>query len=154
MARTINMVTTKPKCKDCIFGTKVPGSSHYSCKKRIAIVKKNPWGVKNGWCSHPFDFDPIWIEACESYWDQNKEDYLQEVFSAFSVGEWADFLVNGTLSSFLGERVKAKIIFNEGFRKKTLLKEYEEKMNKIFSLFKEEKLEELTTYIVELLRDY
>lgn len=28
-------------------------------------VKLNPHGVKNGWATWPFDFDPTWVDSCE-----------------------------------------------------------------------------------------
>jgi hypothetical protein len=33
--------------------------------KNGPAVKLNPHGVKNGWATWPFDFDPTWVDECE-----------------------------------------------------------------------------------------
>ena len=30
-------------------------------------VKLNPHGVRNGWCSWPINFDPIWVDECDGF---------------------------------------------------------------------------------------
>lgn len=71
-------------CYSCSLRRNVPGSAHSSCnlaavfdgpgeliqamqvfihKGRIAGVEGNPYGIKNGWCNWPLDFDPVWIEC-------------------------------------------------------------------------------------------
>jgi hypothetical protein len=30
-------------------------------------VKVNPYGLKMGWCGFPWNFDPIWIDACDCF---------------------------------------------------------------------------------------
>ena len=74
-------------CKDCKFkGPIAFGSGHHrtcvaltddltgqllltqaSIKDKTTgedAVVQNPHGVKNGWCTWPINFDPIWIESC------------------------------------------------------------------------------------------
>ena len=31
---------------------------------REECTKLNPQGVAGGWCMHPYNFDPVWIDAC------------------------------------------------------------------------------------------
>lgn len=77
----------KSDCYKCKHRSDVPGSAHSSCN---AISKENqsaaliccllyskigkndnivfhPHGVKNGWCSYPYDFDPGWVEKCDLF---------------------------------------------------------------------------------------
>ena len=35
-------------------------------------VKINEYGKKNGWANYPLNFDPIWIEHCELYINNEK----------------------------------------------------------------------------------
>ena len=34
---------------------------------QILNIKGNKHGIKNGWFSWPFDFDPIWLERCDGF---------------------------------------------------------------------------------------
>jgi hypothetical protein len=27
----------------------------------------NPDGIRRGWFSHPYNFDPVWLEACDGF---------------------------------------------------------------------------------------
>ena len=90
-------------CYNCKFRGTVPGSAHSSCKvvrtllgdapeaKVLELemflllgkakltdgdedaVKLNPHGVKNGWASWPFDFDPVWVEECKLFLSKEEE---------------------------------------------------------------------------------
>jgi molybdopterin/thiamine biosynthesis adenylyltransferase len=79
-------------CYKCIFKQQLP-SHHISCKliehplevaalvvsqKRFPFIAKidgvetelieiNPHGIENGWATYPIDFDPIWIDKCLFY---------------------------------------------------------------------------------------
>ena len=87
----------KPNCYKCKYRSKMPGDAHICCKHpkngkvmddpyagmmamlasvgRVAPtkvdtglnVKGNPHGIKNGWFNWPFNFDPIWLEACDGF---------------------------------------------------------------------------------------
>lgn len=80
----------KHNCYNCIYRDTVTGSAHSSCKAiptdkglhlllalgsvnlvdkntNEPLVKKNPVGVKNGWCLYPINFDPVWIDQCKFY---------------------------------------------------------------------------------------
>lgn len=54
-------------CYTCVHRRTIPGDAHSSCATKTALVMTNPHGVKNGWCYFPLNFDPIWIEACDSH---------------------------------------------------------------------------------------
>ncbi len=148
----IDLTEKKPKCNKCTFGKKIPGDAHYSCKKKTAIIEANLHGIKNGWVIYPFNFDPMWIEACDSYWDEEKEKMLREKFSKFSLLEWHSFLENGSLFSFLGERAKRKAF--ESNRKDLILEDYADRLKKILDLYRKKDLTALTNYCVELLKTY
>lgn len=69
-------MATEFPCDNCQFSTPSVGSSHHiTCTNPIAtdlllsgksawVVEQDPHGVKNGWCSWPFDMDRIWIKSC------------------------------------------------------------------------------------------
>jgi len=78
-------------CYACRFKGEVPGSVHICCnfvedhKARLllmmlvvngqgggmfahketgeSLIDFNPHGVKNGWCSWPINFDPVWVKC-------------------------------------------------------------------------------------------
>jgi len=64
------------KCYTCIFKNTVPGSTHSSCSKKNAIINADNHGIKNGWANWPWDFDPIWINSCDSYYNKEKTLFL------------------------------------------------------------------------------
>ena len=41
------------------------------CSSNAMGVSLNPHGIKNGWCYWPFNFDPIWVNSCNSYDPKN-----------------------------------------------------------------------------------
>ena len=56
------------KCYECTNRGGVPGSAHSSCKANpIAKVKGNDYGRRSGWFFFPYDFDPVWLEECNSF---------------------------------------------------------------------------------------
>ena len=76
----------KPNCYKCEYRGCVPGSAHSSCKypgvsnnlfdlfnednARIfneLKIKGSPTGIKNGWFTWPFDFDPVWLDRCRGF---------------------------------------------------------------------------------------
>ena len=87
----------KPDCYKCQYRGEVPGSAHSSCRhpqsglvgadplsqilgllssvgrcappltKSPLTIVANPHGVRCGWFSWPFTFDPIWLEACDGF---------------------------------------------------------------------------------------
>jgi hypothetical protein len=81
-------------CYKCKHRRRIPGDAHSSCahpaiagllssplgsvlsimggqdfSSRIyePSITVNSHGVRNGWCSWPFNFDPIWVESCDSF---------------------------------------------------------------------------------------
>jgi len=57
----------KPDCYKCKYRREVAGDAHSSCACRTAKVKGNAYGRKMGWFFHPFNFDPTWLEECDSF---------------------------------------------------------------------------------------
>jgi len=87
----------KPNCYDCVYRKGLSGSAHSKCNHpsnkeimsdplaeimgifasvgRIPAmdipnnlnVKGKPHGIKMGWFSWPFNFDPVWLESCDGF---------------------------------------------------------------------------------------
>lgn len=74
------------QCSNCVHKRNVPGDAHIACvqpaikKEEFKILMGlmlgnvnviatdtglsfNDYGVKNGWCSFPSNFDPTWMEG-------------------------------------------------------------------------------------------
>ena len=61
----------KPDCHKCRYrGWGLSGSHHLGCCNPAAKVRGNAHGVRNGWFTWPFDFDPIWLEACDGFQEE------------------------------------------------------------------------------------
>lgn len=43
------------------------GIAGYARDNRALAITANPHGVKNGWFSWPFNFDPVWLESCSGF---------------------------------------------------------------------------------------
>jgi len=56
-----------PNCYECRHRTNLPGDCHSCCRAGNARVQGNLHAILNGWFFHPFNFDPIWLEACDSF---------------------------------------------------------------------------------------
>ena len=54
-------------CRKCIHRRSIPGDAHSRCVNEDAKVTCHPQGVKGGWANWPTNFDPIWIESCNSF---------------------------------------------------------------------------------------
>ena len=67
------MSEIKPNCYKCIHRLTIPGDCHSRCNNFEAKVKGNIHGIKNGWFSWPFNFDPIWLESCDGFSDNPKD---------------------------------------------------------------------------------
>jgi hypothetical protein len=83
------MNNTKPDCYKCEYRWSIPGDAHSTCKhpvykdispevKLLGLlgakinvpglnIQGHPDGIKNGWFNHPFNFDPIWLIACNGF---------------------------------------------------------------------------------------
>lgn len=57
----------KPNCHECIFKKSIPGDAHISCSSKTAIATGHPHGIKMGWFFFPVNFDPTWLEECNSF---------------------------------------------------------------------------------------
>ena len=59
---------TKPDCYACKHSRPVPGDAHKSCAHPDPQnVTGNETGIRRGWFNHPWNFDPTWIETCDSF---------------------------------------------------------------------------------------
>lgn len=76
-------------CRNCKYHQPIPGNAHISCHHpetkgysalfslvfvSRAEVKYNElkvvgdkYGVEQGWCIWPVNFDPVWIKECSGY---------------------------------------------------------------------------------------
>ena len=91
----------KPDCYQCIYRRNIPGDAHSSCvhpstgtvhddpmleilsmlggtrMPPIEIkgmhVRGNPHGIAHGWFAFPFNFDPVWLEACDGFKEKEEE---------------------------------------------------------------------------------
>jgi len=65
-------------CYSCKHRRRVPGDAHSSCACHTAEVVGNPRGIKGGWFHWPFNFDPTWVVACDSYEEKKMKEKLQK----------------------------------------------------------------------------
>jgi len=47
-------------CYDCIHRRSTPGDAHICCVKPDPKMTGHEQGIKRGWFSYPFNFDPVW----------------------------------------------------------------------------------------------
>jgi hypothetical protein len=59
----------KPDCYKCKYRGTIPYDMHSRCNHPTGLinVKGNPRGIKNGWFTFPFNFDPLWLEECDGF---------------------------------------------------------------------------------------
>lgn len=85
----------KPNCYECKYRGDVPGSAHSCCNHPKAksesdnplgellsilggpliptegfknlSIKGNAHGIRKGWFSWPYNFDPVWLENCNGF---------------------------------------------------------------------------------------
>lgn len=64
------------KCYQCVYRGDLPGDCHSQCMKGLSAlngktdmpkVKGSDHGIMSGWFFWPFNFDPIWLESCNSF---------------------------------------------------------------------------------------
>ena len=82
------MSEKKPNCRTCVHRLSVPGSAHSRCNVGpTAKVVGNLMGVKRGWFRWPMDYDPVCLQECDSWTDEESDrkprvqyDPLTEIF--------------------------------------------------------------------------
>jgi hypothetical protein len=57
----------KPNCETCKYRQSIPGDCHSRCTNGNAHVKGHAHGIKMGWFSYPWNFDPTWLLECDGY---------------------------------------------------------------------------------------
>ena len=57
----------KPDCYKCFYRAQTSFSHHSTCGNFHANVRGSVHGVRKGWFYWPFDFDPVWLEACDGF---------------------------------------------------------------------------------------
>lgn len=60
------------KCYTCTHRNSIPGDCHSSCSCYSAIVFADEIGIKKGYFIWPLNFDPTWLDFCDSY-EEKKE---------------------------------------------------------------------------------
>jgi len=63
----------KPDCFTCVHRLSLPGNSHSRCNKHEAKVTGDKHGIRMGWFLWPLNFDPVWLESCDS-WSNDEKD--------------------------------------------------------------------------------
>ena len=70
-------MTKRPNCYLCAHRNSIPGDRHSSCSATTAKVTGNPHGIRRGWFYWPFNFDPTWLNSCDSFkeagWPPDRE---------------------------------------------------------------------------------
>jgi len=64
-------------CYKCKNRGNLAGSCHSQCNKGVKglfeggvempTVQGNEHGIKNGWFFWPFNYDPVWLQSCNSF---------------------------------------------------------------------------------------
>lgn len=54
-------------CYQCVHRGTIPGDTHSQCFNPEAKVGANAYGVAQGWCFWPINFDPLWIISCDGF---------------------------------------------------------------------------------------
>ena len=57
----------KPNCNECEYCRNIPGDCHKSCVAIGSTVKGNEVGIKRGWFTWPWNFDPVWLIECNGF---------------------------------------------------------------------------------------
>lgn len=60
----------KPNCYDCVHRGLLFGDAHSQCcHPRVCElhVAGDPHGIEKGWFAWPFNFDPVWLQACDGF---------------------------------------------------------------------------------------
>lgn len=86
------------KCRTCEFKHSNAGTHHLRCTKTNAIININTAARAKGWANWPIDFDPIWIDTCDSYYNENQYNQLS--------GYDKKILIKGFLL-YLSEKIEA-----------------------------------------------
>ena len=65
-----------PLCYSCKFRNTASGSCHSSCINPAQFddlsITANHHGIKKGWFTWPFNFDPVWLNNCDGYEEKEK----------------------------------------------------------------------------------
>jgi len=64
----------KPNCYDCKHRRGIAGDAHSSCVNLRAKVRGDAHGIRSGWFSWPYNFDPVWLENCTGFEDKEKQE--------------------------------------------------------------------------------
>ncbi len=56
-----------PNCYQCFHRHPLVGDAHSSCDSVSALVQGSDHGKSHGWFAWPINFDPIWLEECDSF---------------------------------------------------------------------------------------
>lgn len=66
-----------PKCYNCRYKRNIPGDTHIQCVKPDSGMTGDPHGIKSGWFTYPFNFDPIWMtKECSKYCGVNESELI------------------------------------------------------------------------------
>lgn len=61
------------ECWDCKHKREIAGDAYISCAKPDPRMTGDPYGIRSGWFSYPFNFDPVWKEKkCSNFEPKEK----------------------------------------------------------------------------------
>ncbi len=59
---------SKDNCYKCKHKRNIQGDCHISCANPDKQMASNEYGIKSGWFSYPFNFDPVWkTKECANF---------------------------------------------------------------------------------------
>jgi len=61
------MSGVRPDCYACVHHKELPVNARIECRADNASVEGHPMGIQHGWFKYPFNFDPLWIQKCDSF---------------------------------------------------------------------------------------
>jgi len=72
----------KPNCYNCVHRRQLAWDSHSKCNNVEAKVRGSRHGIDKGWFLWPVNFDPVWVQACDGFSD-NPKDNMEVKHSPF-----------------------------------------------------------------------
>ena len=66
-----NCYECKHNCYECKHRRNIPGTAHISCANPDPAMTGHPHGIRFGWFSYPFCFDPVWVaKICDNFMER------------------------------------------------------------------------------------
>jgi len=72
------MSSARPDCYACIHHKELPVNARIECRANRATVEGHPLAHKHGWFNYPLNFDPLWVQNCDSFMPKGGIQHEQE----------------------------------------------------------------------------